>query len=311
MASTEKKYASTIIYRLIYTLVRLMSLIPFHTGQMLGQIIGKAFVRVPMNRTKTSLNNLRHAFGDCMTMAEIEKLNKLVMVHFGKMFFEVPHIIRLTHLNLGKYVVFQGEENLLASMDKGKGAFILTGHFGNWELMSAAVTLHFAFKCAIVVRPIDFSPADRMISDLRTRCGVKIIPKKRSIRRVIRAVRQNTLVGILLDQNVDWYEGVFVRFLGRPACTNKGLALMAMKTQAPVIPVFSVRQADGKYRIIFEKEIDLIRTGDKTRDVEENTAAFTRIIEKYIRQYPDHWFWFHKRWKIKPFCPLPEDFFRH
>ncbi len=83
------------------------------------------------------------------------------------------------------------------------------------------------------------------------------------------------------------------------------LALMAIKTGTPVIPVFSVRQSDGRYRIVFEKEITLIRTGDKTKDLEENTALFTSVIEKYVRRYPDHWFWFHRRWKTRPYQPLP------
>ena len=114
------------------------------------------------------------------------------------------------------------------------------------------------------------------------------------------------MVGILLDQNVDWYEGVFVPFLGKPACTNKGLALLARKTGAPVIPVFSVKQADGRYRIIFEKELPAIDTGGGTGDMEENTRQYNRVIERYVMRFPDHWFWFHRRWKTKPYCSLSE-----
>jgi len=105
---------------------------------------------------------------------------------------------------------------------------------------------------------------------------------------------------------VDWYEGAFVNFLGRPACVNKGLAVLALKTRAPVIPFFSVRDEAGRYRIIIEKEVTLIRTGDKTRDVEDNTALFTNVIESYIRKYPHHWFWFHKRWKTKNYCEIKD-----
>jgi KDO2-lipid IV(A) lauroyltransferase len=124
------------------------------------------------------------------------------------------------------------------------------------------------------------------------------------MRRIMNALRKNKIVGILLDQNVDWYDGAFVNFLGRLACTNKGLALLAMKTGSPVIPIFSMREAGGRYRVVIEKEIELIRTGDKTRDVEDNTALFTNMIENYIRKYPDQWFWFHKRWKTKNYCEI-------
>jgi KDO2-lipid IV(A) lauroyltransferase len=144
---------------------------------------------------------------------------------------------------------------------------------------------------------------------LRSRFGTEIIPKQRGMRKILEALRKNKLVAILLDQNVDWYEGVFVNFLGEWACTNKGLALMALKTGTPVVPAFSVRQPDGRYHFIFEPEVELIKTGDKTRDVEDNTILFTSIIERYVKEHPDQWFWYHKRWKTKPYWPLPEDFY--
>ena len=308
MASTEKEFFAKGMSRLIDWLVWIMSLIPFRMGQFFGRMLAKAFGIIPVSRTKVSLDGLRNAFGDQMAEAEIKILNRRVVMHFGQMLFEIPHILRLTNSNLHRYVEFENVENLLSAIGKGKGVYILSGHFGNWELMAAAVALKFAPKTAVVARPIDFAPADRVIGMLRSRFGTEIIPKKGAVRRVMKAVRENKMVGILLDQNVDWYDGVFVSFLGRPACTNKGLALMALKTGSPVIPAFSVRQPDGRYRIIFEKEVELCKTGDKTRDIEENTALFTGSIESYVNRYPDHWFWFHRRWKTIPFCPLPDCF---
>jgi KDO2-lipid IV(A) lauroyltransferase len=310
MKSSDMGFFSIVIYRLIFAVVRLMSFIPFRTGQFLGRVLGRAFAMIPMGRIRVSLDNLRHAFGEHMEASEIERLNRRVVMHFGEMLFEVPHILRLNHKNLDRYVIFENEENLLNAMDKGKGFFLLTAHFGNWELMSVVINMCFAPNGAAVARPIDFSPADRVINDLRSRFGVEIITKDQGMRNIVKAVRDNRGVGILLDQNVDWYSGVFVEFLGRQACVNKGLALMAVRKGTPVLPAFSVKQPDGRYRIIFEKEVDLLITGDRTRDIEENTAIFTGIIEKYIRRYPDHWFWFHKRWKTMFYCPLPGDYFR-
>ena len=186
---------------------------------------------------------------------------------------------------------------------------MLTGHFGNWELMSAAMALRFNANGAVVVRPADFAPADRLLTSLRSRFGTEIIAKKRAMKKLLAAKKENKVIGILLDQNVDWYEGVFVPFLGKSACSNKGLALVALRTGSPVVPSFSVRQPDGRYRIVFEDAVSLIRTGDKIKDIEENTALFTQIIGKYVSQYPDQWFWFHKRWKTRPYCPLPEDYY--
>ena len=126
------------------------------------------------------------------------------------------------------------------------------------------------------------------------------------MRKILRALKQKRMVGILLDQSARLDQGVFVNFLGRMSCTNKGLALMASKSGAPVIPTFGVRQKDGRYLLIFEKEIELKMSGDKNRDIEDNTALFTRAIEEYIMKYPDQWAWFHRRWKTLPYSNIED-----
>jgi Kdo2-lipid IVA lauroyltransferase/acyltransferase len=289
----------------MYGGVKLLSLVPIRIGQSLGRSLGNVMAAVLKRRVMSSLNNLRYIFGHTMSEPELIALNGRIIAHFTQMLFEAPHILRLKPENLNRYVVFENEEALTRAVKKGKGVFVLTGHFGNWELMSAATTLRVRSRNAVVVRPADFEPADRLLTTLRSRFGTEIIPKRRAMKRLLSAEKENKVIGILLDQNVDWYEGVFVPFLGRPACTNKGLALVALRTGSPVVPIFSVRQPDGRCRIIFEDEVVLKRTGDKIKDIEENTALFNQIIEKYVRRHPDHWFWFHKRWKTKPYCPIP------
>jgi len=138
--------------------------------------------------------------------------------------------------------------------------FFLTAHLGNWEFLCAAGSLR-AGRLAVIARPADFKPLGRMITEIRTLFGTEVILKQKALRRVGSALRENKLIGILLDQNVDWYEGVYVPFFDRWACTNKGLALIALITGTPVVPAFPVRQKDGRYRIIFEKEVELRRTG--------------------------------------------------
>ncbi|MBW1867886.1 MAG: lysophospholipid acyltransferase family protein [Deltaproteobacteria bacterium] len=297
------------IYRALYGVVWLISLIPFRVGQSLGRTLGNILAVALKRRIKASLNNLRYVFGDIMSGAELIELNGRIVAHFAQMLFEVPHILRLNRTNLNRYVIFENEDALSQAIKKGRGVFMLTGHFGNWELMSAAMALRFNVKGAVVVRPADFAPVDRLLTSLRSRFGTEIIAKKRAMKKLLAAKKENKVIGILLDQNVDWYEGVFVPFLGKSACTNKGLALVALRTGSPVIPAFSVRQPDGRYRVMFEDEVSLLKTGDKIKDIEENTALFTQIIGKYVSQYPDQWFWFHKRWKTRPFCPLPEDYY--
>jgi len=292
------------ISNLFYSIVFLMSRIPWPVAQLAGKMLGLSFSKLPILRRDDIQESIVRSFEGRLSEEDCRKILRGVYIHFGQMVFEVPHILRLNHENLSRYVVFENEENLRNALAKGKGVFILTAHFGNWELMSAAVPLHFGRQAAVVVRPIDFAPMDRLVSRIRSRFGTEVIPKQRSMRQIFLALKKQKLIGILLDQNVDWYEGVFTPFLGSWACTNKGLALMAVKTGSPVVPAFPVRQEDGRHRIIFEKEIPLV-SGDKTAEVEENTILFTRVIESFVRRFPDHWFWFHRRWKTRNFCELP------
>ena len=292
-----------IVYRLIHLIMRMMSFIPYPLGQHMGKGLGVITYLIPMSRKEVALENIRQSF-PAITERKAKRLLRRVYMHFGRMFFEIPHIFRMTRDTLDRYLIFEGEQHVVNALSRNKGVFFLTAHFGNWEFLCAAGSL-MTGNLAVIARPADFKPLDRLLSDIRSRFGTEVILKQKALRRVRSALRENKLIGILLDQNVDWYEGVYVPFFDRWACTNKGLALFAVMTGTPVVPVFPVRQKDGRYRLIFEKEVELRRTGDRTKDIEMNTEIFTSIIEKYVRKYPDHWFWFHKRWKTKNYCPLP------
>ena len=133
-------------------------------------------------------------------------------------------------------------------------------------------------------------------------------PKAGSARRSLSWLRREKKpVGVLLDQNVDWYKGVFAEFFGRPACTNKGLALLAMSTGAPVLPYYSFRAPDGSFDVYVDPEIPLVKTGDKIQDVWDNTQNYTKALERIIRRRPEQWFWLHQRWKTKPYHRWPRE----
>jgi KDO2-lipid IV(A) lauroyltransferase len=217
----------------------------------------------------------------------------------------MPYLRTLTAANVDRFATFVGAEHFKAALAKGKGLLFLTSHFGNWELMALAFSLKYR-PAYIVVRPLDNPFLDRLIDRIRSRGGNQLVEKKGSVRRVLRLLRQGEIVALLMDQNVDWYDGVFVPFFKDIACTNKALTVMALRTGAPVVPVYNVRQPDGRYRVVFEPAIDMVKTGDKTRDIEENTALLNRIIENYVRRYPEQWFWVHQRWKTRPYHPWPK-----
>jgi Kdo2-lipid IVA lauroyltransferase/acyltransferase len=235
---------------------------------------------------------------------DAEKLSliaRAVFRNLGRVMAEFTFIPRFNKKNLERYVSIEGIENFNQARQKGKGVLFLTAHFGNWEWMAASFPLlPTSSSCHVVVRPLDNAFFDGLVERLRTWTGNKTVPKQKSMGRLLRLLKRGESLGILLDQNVAWQEGIFVNYFGELACTNIGLALLALKTGAPVLPAFNIRQPDGRYRIVIEPELALIQTGDKDLDVEKNTEQYTAVIERYVRNYPDHWFWVHQRWKTRP-----------
>jgi KDO2-lipid IV(A) lauroyltransferase len=134
---------------------------------------------------------------------------------------------------------------------------------------------------------------------VRASCGNTSLPKENAMRQMIRLLKKDTTINLLIDQNVAWYGGVFVDFFGRKACTTSGLALLARHTEAPVLPFFTSRLPDGKYLLEIGEKVDIISSENREADVLLNTQNFNNVLEEHIRQYPEQWFWVHQRWKTK------------
>jgi KDO2-lipid IV(A) lauroyltransferase len=280
-------------------LLSVVNLIPLKLRIWLLEGLGQLLYRMDGRHRRIVKRNLAIAFGD-RTDEERTKIARSVFRNLGRVMAEFFFIPRLNERNIHRYVLMEGVENFHRAHEKGKGVLFLTAHFGNWEWMAAAFPTLVHCPSYVIVRPLDIQFFDGVVERLRTWTGNQTIPKQKSMGRILHLLKEGKVVGVLLDQNVAWQEGVFVNFFGELACTNVGMALLALKTGAPVLPVFNIRQKDGRYRVVIEPEVPLIRTGDKDLDVEKNTELFTRVIERYVREYPDHWFWLHQRWKTRP-----------
>ena len=218
----------------------------------------------------------------------------------GWMGAEFAHFPHYTKNNIERTVLIEGFENFASAQARGKGILFLTGHMSAWEIAPFAQALY-GNPLHFLVRPIDNPLVDALIMKYRCSHGNQPIGKNQSARAVLKVLAAKGTVGILADQNTQPTEGVFVDFFGIPACTTAGIARFALHTDAAVVPGFIHWDgATRKYRLCFEPEVELIRTGDDATDIRENTQRFTRVIENYVRRYPDQWLWVHRRWKTRP-----------
>jgi KDO2-lipid IV(A) lauroyltransferase len=196
--------------------------------------------------------------------------------------------------------VYDGLENYERAYTRGKGVLFLTGHFGGWELSAFTHSLH-GHWLHVVMRPMDNPYLDRLLQQYRTMYGNKTVAKDDFVRGLLAAMKAGETVGILMDTNMTPPQGIFVDFFGIPACTASGLARIALRTDAAVVPGFTVwDSALQKYRLRFDPALELVRTGDVEADIIANTQMFTKVIEDYVRKYPDQWLWVHRRWKTRP-----------
>jgi KDO2-lipid IV(A) lauroyltransferase len=244
-----------------------------------------------------ALHNLRCAFPE-KDMEELTRIAKGVYRNLAitaAEFFDLPSI---TKENLHEWVELEGLEHFEAGIAQGKGLLTIIAHFGNWELMPVTGPL-FLKSSYIVYRPLDSPVLDNIVEHVRTINGNVMVPKGGSGKRIMTLLKENQCIGILSDQNVSAREGVFVDFFGRPACTGAGLAVLALRSGAPVLPMFMARQKSGKYKFILKPLVEISRTGDYEADLLENTQRFTKVVEDIVREYPDQWFWIHQRWKTK------------
>jgi KDO2-lipid IV(A) lauroyltransferase len=242
--------------------------------------------------------NLAMAFPE-KSPHERAKILRGVFTSLGRQVAEVCLFPKYTHENVSKTVVYEGFENFERALARRNGVLFLTAHLGAWELSAFAHSLY-GYPLRVVMRPLDNPYLDSLTRQYRTMHGNKAVDKDFA-RGLISAMRKGETVGVLMDTNMIPSQGVFVDFFGIQACTASGIARVALKTDAAVVPGFTIWDpAINKYRLRFDPAAKLIRTGNSEADVVANTALFTKIIEDYVRRYPDQWLWVHRRWKTRP-----------
>ncbi|MBI3620915.1 MAG: lysophospholipid acyltransferase family protein [Nitrospirae bacterium] len=308
MGRRRRRNKRGLLARLTYAGALLLYLIlngmPHRVALNIGEWGGWLLYGLDRRHRRLVQEQLRMAFPD-WPASQVTRTARQCYLNFGRSAAEFARLGRADRDTILGWVTMEGREHLDRALAGGRGVLFVTAHLGNWELLAVVCNL-LGYRLFPVARPLDNPWLNRLIDRIRSRHGSRIISKKADSapRDLMRALRAGDCVGILLDQNMAPYDGVFVNFFGRPACTTKGLALIARRTGAPVLPAFIAREADGRHRVIVLPPVQLSRTNDVQRDIVTNTSRCTAVIEQMVRRYPDQWLWMHRRWKTQP-PPVP------
>jgi len=286
-------------YAPVWVIIKVLGVMPRPIARALGIGVAKLFGLINARLWQVGMRNLEIAFPE-KTEAERRKIVSGVFKSLGRELAEFCKFPSYTKTNVSEVAVYDGLENFENARRRGKGVLFMTAHLGAWELGSLFHSL-MGNPLHVVVRELDNPHLNRMVERYRTLHGNRTFPKDEFARGLIAAMRAGETVGVLMDTNMTPPQGVFVDFFGVPACTASGVARVALRTGAAVVPAFTIwDESLRKYRIHFDPALELVNTGNDDADAVANTATFTKVIENYARRYPDQWLWVHRRWKTRP-----------
>ena len=286
-------------YAAAWPFIKILGAMPRPLSRAFAIGISQVVYLLHFRLRQVGMRNLAMVFPE-KSEAERARILRGVFASLGRQLAELCQFPKYTPENIDEVVTYEGLENYERAYARRKGVLFLTAHFGGWELSAFAHSLH-GHWLHIVMRPMDNQYLDRLLQNYRTMHGNKTVATDDFVRGLLAAMKAGETVGILMDTNMTPPQGIFVDFFGIPACTASGLARIALRTDAAVVPGFTIWDpALRKYRLRFDPALELIRSGDLEADIAANTQLFTRVIEEYVRKYPDQWLWVHRRWKTRP-----------
>jgi KDO2-lipid IV(A) lauroyltransferase len=286
-------------YWLVVGVARCLGLAPRGVARLLAGMLALLVYGLMGRLRRVGVRNLEMALPELPAKAR-KKILRGVYRHLGWQLVEFCRMARYTPENTRDWLRTEGLEHYLAARDRGKGVLIVTGHLGAWELSSFYHSL-MGHPMGMVIRRLDNRRLDAFVNSIRCLHGNTVLHKDDFGRGLLTAMHVGGTVGILMDTNMTPPQGAFVRFFGMEACTATGLAHVARKTGAAVLPGFMVWEpAEQRYVLRFGPEIEIPRTDDVAADIVAGTQLCTSAIEAWVRRYPDQWLWIHRRWKTRP-----------
>jgi Kdo2-lipid IVA lauroyltransferase/acyltransferase len=259
-----------------------------------GTVLGRAFHAIDRPHRRLALRNLEAAF-PARPEKERAAIARDMFAHFGRLLTVLLKFSTMRPDEMLARVEFEGEDRVKSAHALGKGALLFTGHFGYWEINALvhALALH---PMSLLARPLDNPLLHDLLERVRGRTGNAIIYRRGAVRRILRALGSNQAIAVLIDQHIQTADAVYVDFFNRPAATTSALAALALRTGAPVIPVFALPLPGGRFRMVYEHAVDPPRADDPEA-LRDFTQRCTDVLEMYVRRYPGLWLWMHRRWR--------------
>ncbi|OPX19786.1 MAG: hypothetical protein BZ151_07405 [Desulfobacca sp. 4484_104] len=264
--------------------------------ELIVSALARLWYRLDRRHRLITLRNLEFAYGAVLTPGQREALAQEVFKHFMGLFGEGLEMLLLPLSRLKKKVVIIGQEHFEAALAQGRGVLAVTAHAGNWEYTVLGYGLQYQ-PVAVVAREQDHPALNRLIRFLRGRGRNWMIAKQGGLQAIITHLKQNHIVGVVIDQNTTTKGGVLVDFFGHRARTTPMAAILARRLGTPVVPVFSRRLPQGRHLLVIQPPLPLVKTTDSQADILAQVQAQSRAIEAWVRRYPEQWLWLHKRWK--------------
>jgi KDO2-lipid IV(A) lauroyltransferase len=281
-------------YLTVASVVALVRRLPMRAVLGLGTILGRAFFLFDAPHRRLAVANLQRAF-PVRSERECRAIARDMFAHFGRLLIVLLKFSTMRPDRMLAHVQFEGEERVVHAHAQGRGVLLFTGHFGFWEINALVHALAIR-PIAVLARPLDNPLLHRLLESVRTATGNSVIYRRGALRRVLRALGENQAVAILIDQHIQSADAVYVDFFNRPAATTSALAAIALRTGAPVVPVFALPLEGGRFRMVYEHAVEPPRAEDADA-IRDFTQRCTDVLEMYVRRYPELWLWMHRRWR--------------
>jgi KDO2-lipid IV(A) lauroyltransferase len=281
-------------YLIVKGLVGIVRVMPDSLVHATGSALGLAFYTLDRAHRRIAERNLAVAF-PVRAAAERRAIAREAFKHFGRLLFELLKFSTLTPAAMLARSEFDGEDRARLAYAQGKGVLFFTGHFGFWELHAIVHALQLE-PIGVLARALDNGRLNGLLEDIRQHTGNSVIYRQGTIRRVMRMLHAGHGVALLIDQHIQGRDAVQVDFFERPAATTSALAALALRTGAPVVPVFALPIGRGRYRMIYEHPVEP-PDSETEHAIRDFTQRCTDVLEMYVRRHPELWLWMHRRWR--------------